>query len=330
MFTHLDIQQAGAQHLERAVLIFVLAAFILTFDNHTCRQMRHPNGRRRLVDMLTACAAGTEHVDLQIPRVKLKLDFLGLRQNRDRHRRRVDAPLRFRLRHTLDTMHAAFIFQARISALARDGKTDLLIAAKLRLVGADHLALPAKPFGIHCVHPVQHAGKKRRLLAARAAADFNNDVFIIVGIARKQQNFQFLRRLIEDSPVFVELLLRQLAHLAVNAAFIEHLARFVARVLCSAVSAVLFDDRRQAAVFLHQRRVLLRIAGHIRFHQAAADLLVARRDRIELIKHIDFLLSRLQKILRRQNARFYSLSGSPVSTDGALQAGCGQVPHRRA
>ena len=105
--------------------------------------------------MLTAGAAGTEHVDPQICWVDLHRHFIRLHQNRYRNRRSVDASLGFRFRHTLHPVYAALIFQAGVSTLAQNGKADFLIAAQFRFIGAENFLFPALGLCIHGLHPVK-------------------------------------------------------------------------------------------------------------------------------------------------------------------------------
>ena len=47
-------------------VIFKLTSFILTFNYKTCRDMSYSDGRFCLINMLTSCAACSEHVCFQI------------------------------------------------------------------------------------------------------------------------------------------------------------------------------------------------------------------------------------------------------------------------
>ena len=53
--------------------------------------------------------------------------------------------------------------------------------------GVEHLGRPALPLGVAQVHPQQVAGEQRRLLAALARLDLEDDVLAVVGVAGHQQ-----------------------------------------------------------------------------------------------------------------------------------------------
>jgi len=82
--------------------------------------VRQANGRVGRVDALPSGAGGAEGVGADVLGFKLDLDFVGFWQHRDSNRRGMYAPLLLGLRHALDTMHAALIFELAINALAAD------------------------------------------------------------------------------------------------------------------------------------------------------------------------------------------------------------------
>ncbi|MPN38883.1 hypothetical protein SDC9_186408 [bioreactor metagenome] len=94
-------------------------------------------------------------------------------------------PLRFSFGHPLHAVGTRFKFQAAVCAVAIHGKTDLFNAAKLGLIHVVHFNRPSLCFGIHGVHAVQAVGKQRRFLATGAAANFHDNVFIVVFIPRQ-------------------------------------------------------------------------------------------------------------------------------------------------
>ena len=117
----------------------------------------------------------------------------------------MDSALRLRFRYTLYPVHAAFIFQPGIGTIAQNGKADLLIAAQLRFIGVENFRFPPLGFRVHAVHPEQAGGEQRRLLAAGTAANFNNNVPVVVGILGKQKNFQLLGNFFQGLPGFLQL-----------------------------------------------------------------------------------------------------------------------------
>jgi hypothetical protein len=65
-----------------------------------------------------------------------------------------------------------------------------LIAAQLGIAGRDDLDAPALALGVAGVHAQQVAGKQRRLVAAGAGADLEEDVALVVGVAGQQGGLQ--------------------------------------------------------------------------------------------------------------------------------------------
>ena len=157
------------------------------------RQMRDPDRRVRLVDVLAARARRAVGVDLQVRLVDLDLaDVLGLGEHRDGAGRRVDASLRFRLRHALHAMHAGLELELRVRAFARDARDDLAVAAVLAGIRAQDLHAPALPLGVAAVHPVQIAREDRGLVPARARADLEEQIRVVVGVLRHEVHEQRL------------------------------------------------------------------------------------------------------------------------------------------
>ena len=60
---HLGLVQPRTQNRQRLVLVFVLAALILTLYDRVGRDMRHADGGRGFVNVLAARAGGAERVD---------------------------------------------------------------------------------------------------------------------------------------------------------------------------------------------------------------------------------------------------------------------------
>ena len=118
------------------------------------------------------------------------VDFVGFGQHGDRRRRRVNAAARFGRRHALHAVHAALVLQLAVDALAFDVDDDFLDAALAGFAERHHLELPALALGVARVHAIEVAGEERRLVAARAAADFDDDVLLVVGILGQQQHLE--------------------------------------------------------------------------------------------------------------------------------------------
>jgi hypothetical protein len=121
----------------------------------------------------------------------------------------MDAALRLRHRHTLHAVNAALELQPRVDALARRGRAaglhrhgDVLEAAEVALGPVQQLGPPAPPLGVAQVHAQQITGEQRGLLAALPRLDLEDDVAVVVGVARHEEAAQPV------AGVFVRLLQR--------------------------------------------------------------------------------------------------------------------------
>ena len=176
--------------------------------------MRDADGALGPVDVLAASAGAAVGVDLQILRVDVHLHGVHLRQHGHGGGAGVDAAAGLRLRHALDAVHPAFKLQAGVRPLSADEQTCLAHAAELRLVEVGDLGLPPVRVGVHIVHSIKTMRKERRFFPADAGADLQNDVAVIVRVAR-QQHTQLLLELRAAGTAEIDLLARDLVQLGV-------------------------------------------------------------------------------------------------------------------
>jgi hypothetical protein len=96
--------------------------------------------------VLTLCPPGpgrTVDVDLEIVLVDLEPRLLGLRHDGDRRSRGVDAPLGFGHRDPLYPVRPALPLEDRLRTLTLDRERDVVVAAAVARVGAEHLPFEA-------------------------------------------------------------------------------------------------------------------------------------------------------------------------------------------
>ena len=98
----------------------------------------------------------------------------------------MDPSAGFRLRYPLHPMDAGLEFQPGIGPLAGNHTDQFLHAAQFRFVKGSDFNVPALFLGIHGIHPVEGMGKQCAFLAADSRADFQNDVFVVVGVFGQQ------------------------------------------------------------------------------------------------------------------------------------------------
>ena len=120
------------------------------------------------------------------------VDLLRLGQHGDGRGRGVDAAGRLGVGHALNAMHAGFEFELGEGAAAADFGDDFLVAAHRAFARGHDLDLPALLGGVALVHAEQIAGKQRRLVAAGAGADFENDVALVHRVLGEERDAQLL------------------------------------------------------------------------------------------------------------------------------------------
>ena len=192
----------------------------------------------------------------------MNFHFIHLRQNSDCRGGGMDPSLCLSFRNTLDTMHAAFIFQTGIGSVTRDGERDLLISSQLCFIHIQKLCGPSFLLGVHGVHPKENGGKKGCLFPTCAAAYLHNHIFGIVWILGQKQNFQFLRKPICCFSCLFIFLCRQFTQLSFHTGSIHQFLGFLTLLNRFAVLRIRFDNRRNFPELLHQRGVLRGVGGN--------------------------------------------------------------------
>ena len=187
--------EARAQDPHRLVAVLQLRLLVLHRDDDPGRLVGDPDRRVGRVDRLPAGPGRAIDVDLEVLRVDLDLDLLGLGQHRDGRGRRVDPALRLGLRHPLDAVGAALELEHRVGAVAADLERDLLEAADLGGRLREHLGGEAALLRVAGEHLVQVAREQRGLVAARAGADLDDHVLVVVGVALDHRQADLLLEL---------------------------------------------------------------------------------------------------------------------------------------
>ena len=103
----------------------------------------------------------------------------------------MNASLGFGSGHTLNAVHAGFIFQFRIRTFAFDFKDDFLVTADADGTLRHDLALPAFALCVTRIHAEQICRKQRGFIAACSGADFDDHVLFIARIFGNEQPFNF-------------------------------------------------------------------------------------------------------------------------------------------
>ncbi len=116
------------------------------------------------------------------------------------------------------------------------------------------------------IHAVNFGREQRRLVPARARADFHDHILVIVRVLREQQNLKLRLKLLHALSGLAEFLLRELPHLLVGF-LLKHRKRVLDALSALLIFLVRLDNRCQVTLFLHQPAEALRIVRHIRLAQ---------------------------------------------------------------
>src|SRR5699024_2001909 len=89
-------------------------------------------------------------------------------------------------RYSLHTVRAIFVLQPGIGTAPLYHEADLLVTAVVARVRFHHFSLPAVIFCVAGIHSEQIACKYLGLISARSTSYFDDDVFVIIWIFRKE------------------------------------------------------------------------------------------------------------------------------------------------
>ena len=142
--------------------------------------------------MLTAGAAGSQGVDLEVLIGDIDVDFGGLGQHGDGGGGGVDTAGTLGVGHALHAVDTRFELELGECTASPDFRHDLLVTAHRAFAGGDHFDFPALLGRIALVHAEQVAGKQRSLIPSRSRTDFEDHVALVHCIFRKQSKFDFL------------------------------------------------------------------------------------------------------------------------------------------
>src|SRR6266576_3109898 len=89
-------------------------------------------------------------------------------------------------------MHAAFVLQLRVGAVAVHRELDLVVAAHPGWRGIDDLDLPALLLSPARVHAEQVRGEKGGLVSALGSLDLDHDVAVVVRVLGQKKDLELL------------------------------------------------------------------------------------------------------------------------------------------
>ena len=283
-FGALQFVEAGAQHALRLGAVLGLRALVLADDDDAGRLVREAHGGGDLVDVLPAGAGGVEDVRAHLGPVDLHLHLVDLGEDGDGGGGGVDAALRLGFGDALDAVDAGLVLHAPVGVLAADAERDLAVAAGAGLGGVEHLQPPALALGVALVHAEQVGGEQRGLVAAGAAADLDDRVLLVGGVARQEGDLQLLLEPREQRREPLLLLAPELALLLVARA--QQVARVVQRLPRVAEAPSQLDDGFEVRPLARDLRHAPVVGGHVGVPEARGQLLEPRFDLGDAFEHV--------------------------------------------
>ena len=191
------------------------------------------------------------------------------------------APAGLGFRHALDAVDAGFKLESRVCPVAADNKVSFLYTAQLRVVVVQKLHAIAALFRVHRIHAVEVGSKQRALLPAHTAADLDDDVLVVVRVARQQQHAQLVEKALFFRLGSVQFLLRYVLELGVG----YKLQRLHDVVLTLQVRAIGLYHGGELLLLARERAQLLWVSVNFRHFEQLADLVIAARELFELFPH---------------------------------------------
>ncbi len=223
-------------------------------------------------------------VDADLVLLDLDLDVLDLGQHGDGRGRGVDAALRLGGRNSLHAMHAGLELHLREHLVAADAEGDLLEAARVALARVDLVDLPLLQLGVARVHAVQVAREDRRLVTAGARPDLDDDVLVVVRVAREEHDLELVLEHREPGLELLDLLGGELPHLGV-ALLLEQLPGLVQLLRRRQVLARLLGELCLGTLLLGQPRVLRLVGEDRRIAELGGQLGVGVEHVLKLAAH---------------------------------------------
>src|SRR5579859_7395249 len=184
----LALEEAGPEHLHGDLAVLDLGALVLAGDDDAARDVRDPDRRLGLVDVLAAGAAGAVGVDPDVVGVDLDhgLLLLQLGQHLDQREGGVTAVVLVEGRDPHQPVDAVLGAQQPVGARALDQQRHPLDAGLVAGREVEHLGLEAVPFRPGGVHPHQHLRPVLGVHATGSGADGDHGVVGRVGIGEEQ------------------------------------------------------------------------------------------------------------------------------------------------
>ena len=170
--------------------------------------------------------------------------------------------------------------------MSTDLERDLAHPARGRRRAVEHVDAPAPGLRVPLVHPVEIGGEEGGLLAAGACPDLDNHILLVGGITRKQRQREFALEMLERRGEPLLLLAPESTQLGVALRIRRGRSRVVECLRRLAILAVEPDDALETRPLSRDLPHPPVIGDHLRIGQQAGQLVEARLDLREPLKHL--------------------------------------------
>ena len=177
-------------------------------------------------------------------------------------------------RNTLYTVNAGFIFQNSINAFACYAEDDFLESADGTFRETAHSHLPAFQFYVLAVHTEQVAGKQGSFITTCTASDFHDDVLVVFGVGRDEQQFYFLFQCRDSFLAFCHFLAQHLLRVGIFL-YGKHLLGILDILQTTHVFLPGGNDFAKVLIFLGQFYVTLLVGNYGRVRDKRTHFLVS-------------------------------------------------------
>src|SRR5918998_4906547 len=182
----LELEEASPQDAHRDLAVLVLAALVLALHHDARRQVRDPDRRVGLVDVLTTRSGGPVGVDLQVLLVDLDVYLIVYdRGDGDRGEARVPPRRGVERADPHQAVYPPLRREQPEGVLPRDGEGRALYAGLVAFGVLDDLEPEAPTLGPAPVHPREHLGPVLRV-DATCPGVYREDGVALVVLSRQE------------------------------------------------------------------------------------------------------------------------------------------------
>ena len=131
------------------------------------------------------------------------------------------------------------------------------------------------------VHPDELSTEEFSFITAGSRTEFHDDVFVIRGVFRKEEEFKLFLDQRDTRLEIFKLILRHVAHIGIG----EEIFRILDALLDALELTKCLDKRRQTGVLLGSISEFIRIHGDRRVHHHGCKFIVASADFQQFLMH---------------------------------------------